>query len=212
MQVLHRGAESVVYLDEFEGQKVMVKERIPKRYRIRQLDDELRKTRTRKEVKLLTEVRKLGIPTPKIFNVDEENHKIAMEYLEGKTLKDYIDSASNSELEDVCRQLGKIIGKLHSSNITHGDLTTSNMIVVEGKIYLIDLSLGEFTQRLEDKGVDLKLLKESAKASHFKKIDLIWKNVLLGYMVEYKSAQQVLDQLSEIEKRVRYANRDNLNL
>lgn len=208
MQVLYQGAESRIYLDMFDGQEVIVKERIAKGYRIKQLDEELRKLRIRKEVKLLTEVRKLGIPTPKIFHVDEKNHKIIMENVTGKRLKEYLNSISLDEMRKVCIQLGRQIGKLHSNNITHGDLTTSNMILKEDKIFFIDLSLGEFTQRIEDKAVDMKLLKEALKSTHFKIFDEAWENILLGYKEECKNADVVFEQLKEIEKRARYANRE----
>ena len=208
MQILYQGAESKIYLDTFDGQEVIVKERIAKSYRIKQLDEELRKLRTRKEVKLLTEVRKLGIPTPKIFHVDEKNYKIIMENIKGDRLKEYLNSVSSSEIKSVCLQLGKQIGKIHSNNITHGDLTTSNMILKDGEIYFIDLSLGEFTQRIEDKAVDMKLLKQSIKSTHFQFFDEVWDNILLGYRENYKSSDAVLNQLKEIEKRARYANRE----
>lgn len=209
MQILCQGAESLVYLDTFDGQEVVVKERIAKGYRVKQLDEDLRKLRTRKEVKLLTEVRRLGIPTPKIFNVDEKNHKIIMENIKGKRLKEYLNSVPLDEVKSICFQLGKLIGKLHSNNIVHGDLTTSNMILKDDKIYFIDLSLGEFTQRIEEKGVDMKLLKEAIKSTHFKVFDEMWNNILLGYKEEYKESDLVQNQLKEIEKRARYANRES---
>lgn len=209
MQVLYQGAESIIYLDIFDGQEAIVKERIAKNYRINQLDKELRKLRTRKEVKLLTDVRKLGIPTPKIFHVDEENHKIIMENIKGNRLKEHLNSISADDVKSICFQLGKQIGKLHSNNITHGDLTTSNMILKDGQIYFIDLSLGEFTQRIEDKAVDMRLLKEAVKSIHFKIFDETWNNILLGYKEEYKNADAVFEQLKEIEKRARYANRES---
>ena len=208
MQILYQGAESRIYLDTFDGHEAIVKERIPKGYRIKQLDEELRKLRTRKEVKLLTEVRKIGIPTPKIFNVDEINHKIIMENIKGNRLKEHLDSVSLEEVKSVCLQLGKQIGKLHMNNITHGDLTTSNMILKDGQIYFIDLSFGEFTKRIEDKGVDLKLLKEAIKSTHFQIFDSAWESILQGYSEACKDADEVLKQLKEIELRARYANRE----
>jgi len=208
MQILYRGAESLIYLDTFDGQEVIVKERVQKNYRIKQLDQKLRKLRTRKEVKLLTDVRKLGIPTPKIFHVDEKNHKIIMENIQGNRLKEHLNSIPTNEVKSICYQLGKQIGKLHSNNIVHGDMTTSNMILKDGQIYFIDLSLGEFTQRIEDKAVDMKLLKEALKSTHFKIFDEAWNDILHGYGKEYKNANSVLDQLKEIEKRARYANRE----
>ncbi len=209
MRILYQGAESKIYLGIFDGQEVVIKERIQKNYRIKQLDEELRKLRTRKEVKLLTEVRKLGIPTPKIFHVDEPNHKIIMENIKGERLKEYLNAVSPDEVKSVCFMLGKQIGKLHSNNITHGDLTTSNMILKDGGIYFIDLSLGEFTQRIEDKAVDMKLLKEALKSTHFKVFDDAWTSIQDGYKEESKNAEIVFNQLKEIEKRARYVNREN---
>lgn len=208
MQLLYQGAESRISLDIFDGQDVIVKERIAKGYRIKQLDEELRKLRTRKEVKLLTEIRKLGIPTPKILHVDEKNHKITMEFVNGHRLKDYLNSISPDEVKSICLKLGKQIGKLHSNNIVHGDLTTSNMILKDDEIYFIDSSLGEFTQRIEEKGVDMKLLKEAIKSTHFKIFDEVCDSILVGYRQGYKEADLVLVQLKEIEKRARYTNRE----
>ena len=208
MKILYQGAESRISTDMFDGQEVIVKERISKGYRIKQLDEELRKLRTRKEVKLLTDVRKLGIPTPKIFLVDEKNHKIIMEYIKGSRLKEHLNAASDNQVKSVCLQLGRQIGRLHANNIVHGDLTTSNMILKDEKIYFIDPSLGEFTQRIEDKAVDMKLLKEALKSTHFKIFDETWNNILLGYGEEYGNANVVLEQVKEIEKRARYANRE----
>lgn len=209
MQVLYQGAESIIYLDVFDGEEVVVKERIKKSYRIAQLDEQLRKFRTRKEVKLLTDVRKLGILTPKILNVDKSNHKIMMENIKGERLKEYLNSASPQGMRSICEQLGRQIGKLHSNNIVHGDLTTSNMILKDSEIYFIDLSLGEFTKRVEDKAVDLKVLKETIKSTHFKIFEDAWKNILEGYKQTCKDATAILDRLKEVEMRARYANRES---
>lgn len=206
MQVLYRGAESILYLDEFENQKVLVKERIKKSYRIEQIDQALRKTRTRKEVKLLTEARKCGVPTPKILHVDELNHKIIMEFIDGVRIKELLHSDSK-EKDKICFEIGKLIGKLHSSGIVHGDLTTSNMILKDGKIYFIDFGLGEFSRRIEDQGVDMNLLFEALKSTHFKILKLYWNNIIKGYKKEYKDADKVLERVEEIEKRARYAKR-----
>ena len=69
MQIIKQGAEAILFLDNFENQKVLVKERIPKKYRIKEIDEKLRKERTKKEVKLLTEARKFGVETPPLLNV-----------------------------------------------------------------------------------------------------------------------------------------------
>jgi len=205
MKILYQGAESIVYLDRFENQKVLVKERIPKKYRIKEIDEKLRKERTRKEVKLLTEARKFGIETPAIVEVS--NAKIVMQFIDGKVIKEIFCSAEENEVKKLSAEIGKIIGFLHSNGIIHGDLTTSNMILKDDKIFVIDFGLGGFSKKIEDQGVDLNLFEEAVKATHFKLYSLIWKNVIEAYKKEYKSANEVLMKVDEIEKRARYAQR-----
>jgi Kae1-associated kinase Bud32 len=207
MEVIYRGAEAVLYLDELDGQKVLVKERIKKNYRIPQIDEKLRKIRTRKEVKLLTEARKCGVLTPKILHVDESKHKIIMEFIDGVRIKEMLNSIDAKDVGKVCYEIGVIVGKLHSAGIVHGDLTTSNMIFKDGQIYFIDFSLGEFSRRIEDQGVDLNLLLESIKSIHFKILKTCWVNILKGYKQEYKNAKLVIEKVKEIEKRARYMER-----
>ncbi|MEM5853150.1 MAG: KEOPS complex kinase/ATPase Bud32 [candidate division WOR-3 bacterium] len=207
MEIIKRGAEAILYIDEIDGEKVLVKERIKKDYRIEEIDVKLRKERTREEVKLLTEARKVGVLTPKIFEVDYENFKIVMEFIEGKRLKEYLNEASEENIEKISREIGRLIGKLHSAGIIHGDLTTSNMILKNEDVYFIDFGLGFFSRRIEDQGVDLNLLYEALKATHFKILNLCWENIVKGYREEYENAEKVLRKVEEIEARARYVER-----
>lgn len=207
MDIIYRGAESIIYLDTFEDQKVLVKERIKKGYRVDQIDKKLRKQRTREEAKLLTEARKCGVATPKILHVDEANYKIIMEFIDGTRIKELLNVADKKTIEKICFEIGRSIEKLHSSKIVHGDLTTSNMISKDDKIYFIDFGLGEFSNRIEDFGVDLNLLYEALNSTHFKILKICWNNIIKGYKKEYKDAEKVLEKMEEIEKRARYAKR-----
>jgi len=207
MKVLYRGAESILYLDELDGKKVLVKERISKGYRLPQIDVKLRRYRTRKEVKLMTEARVYGVPTPRILKIDEKDFKIFMEFVDGIRVKELLNSSDMEMIKKISLQIGKLIGKLHANNIIHGDLTTSNMIFKDGKIFFIDFGLGEFSKRIEDKGIDLNLLLEALKATHFKILKLCWQNIVKGYKKEYNKAEEVLKRVEEIEKRARYAKR-----
>jgi Kae1-associated kinase Bud32 len=205
MQIIKQGAEAILYLDNFENQKVLVKERIPKKYRIKEIDERLRKERTRKEVRLLTEARKFGVETPTILDATE--NKIMMQFVDGKTIKEIFYFAKEPQIIEISQQIGKIVGLLHSNGIIHGDLTTSNMILKNGKIFVIDFGLGEFSKKIENQGVDLNLLEEAIKATHFKIYRLVWQNVIEAYKKEYKAANEVLLKVNEIEKRARYAER-----
>jgi Kae1-associated kinase Bud32 len=204
MQLIYRGAESILYIDDFEGEKVLVKERIKKSYRIPQIDEKLRKYRTREEVKLLTAARAVGVPTPNILHVDEKNYRIVMEFIDGQRIKELLNSSDEKTVEKTCIEIGKLVGKLHENGIVHGDLTTSNMILKDDKIFFIDFGLGSFSKRLEDQGTDLNLLLEALKATHFKVLNICWSNIVKGYKKEYKFADRVLEKVVEIEKRARY--------
>ncbi len=53
-----------------------------------------------------------------------------MQYIEGIKLKDYINKYKNTDLTQLLKDLGHILAKLHDINIIHGDLTTSNFMVI----------------------------------------------------------------------------------
>jgi len=207
VKIVARGAEAVLYLGEHEGRKVLIKERVRKGYRISQLDEMIRKRRTREEAKLMMEARKVGVLTPQILEVDEKNHRIVMEFLEGKRLKDILNSIPLREAKKICREIGKCVGKLHRNGIIHGDLTTSNMIIKDGKLYFIDFGLGLFSRRIEDQGMDLCVLYESFRSTHFKILEACWKEIIKGYEQEYENAEKVLKRMEEIEIRARYRER-----
>ncbi|MCS7134893.1 MAG: KEOPS complex kinase/ATPase Bud32 [Candidatus Aenigmarchaeota archaeon] len=196
------GAEAVIYL---EG-GYLVKERIKKGYRIDEIDEKIRRFRTSLESKLLIEAKRNGVYVPSVIDIDKQNFKIQMEFVDGVRLKEYLQQSPRN-VKKICQQLGEIIGRLHNVGIVHGDLTTSNMILKDGNIYLIDFGLGYFSKRIEDYGTDLKLLKEAFKSTHFKLLKVCWSNILKGYRKEYKNAKEVIEKVGEIEKRVRYAEK-----
>ncbi len=202
LKIIQRGAEAVLYLDNWNGKKVLVKERIKKGYRIPELDEKIRKQRTKREAKLIETAEKIGVPTPKIFEIQE--FKIIMEWIDGKRVKDVLNNLTKKKREEVCKEIGKGIFKLHSNGIIHGDLTTSNFLLKENKIYFIDFGLGKFSSRIEDQAVDLFLLFEALRSTHFKFLEECWENVLKGYK-KYPKFKEVLKRIEKIQKRVRYA-------
>lgn len=199
-EIIKRGAEAILYLED----GMLVKERIKKSYRIESIDKKLREERTRKEVKIISDCRRIGINVPKVFSVDEKNFKIIMEFIDGKVLKEILNSLDKNEVEKICFNIGKDVGKMHSYNIIHGDLTTSNMIFKDCKIYFIDFGLASYSNRIEDRAVDLHLFYEALKSVHYEVLDICWKSFLNGYRSEYKEAEKVLNRLEELEKRGRY--------
>jgi Kae1-associated kinase Bud32 len=203
MKIIKRGAEAVLYLDDNH----LVKERIKKNYRLSEIDAKLRKTRTRKEAKLMLEARRIGVETPNIISIDENNFKINMDFIDGIRLKEFFNETDDENRKKVAEELGKSIGLLHKNGIVHGDLTTSNMILKDNKIFFIDFGLGEFSNRIEALATDLSVLKEAFKSTHFKYLDLLWERFVKGYKQTNDNFNKVLDTLNDIEKRGRYVKR-----
>ncbi|NIM47342.1 MAG: Kae1-associated serine/threonine protein kinase [Candidatus Aenigmarchaeota archaeon] len=203
MKIIKRGAEAILYLENNH----LVKERVKKSYRVSQIDEKLRKFRTRKEAKLISRAKRCGVEAPNIISVDENNFKINMEFIDGKRLKEFFNETDDKNRKQVSGNLGKSVGLLHNHGIVHGDLTTSNMILKDNKIFFIDFGLGELSKRIETQAVDLSVLKEAFKSTHFKHLNLLWENFIKGYKQTNNNFNKVLDTLNDIEKRGRYVKR-----
>lgn len=200
MNIIKRGAEAILYK---EGEE-LVKDRIKKSYRIKEIDDPLRKQRTNSEARLLSEARRAGVSAPKVFSVEE--NKIKMEFIDGTRIKELIYQ-EDSDKGSIAEQIGKSVGLLHSHNIVHGDLTTSNMIMHDGKIYFIDFGLGFQTSRIEDFGIDLSVFKEALKSTHIVHLALLWERFISGYVQTNSNSKLILNALENIETRGRYIRR-----
>lgn len=206
-EIIARGAEAVLSKKMMDGQPVLIKERIIKGYRVPQLDQKLRIERTRTEARLLSEARRAGVSTPKIVNVDEAGATIVMEFIDGPKLKDALSDMDAKRRASVAQSVGVAVGKLHSAGIIHGDLTTSNMLLVDDAVWFIDFGLGFFSDRMEDFGTDLAVLHEALRSTHFKFLDELWQDFLSGYRTSFAGADQALKALEAIEQRGRYVRR-----
>jgi N6-L-threonylcarbamoyladenine synthase/protein kinase Bud32 len=185
-----QGAEATVKIN---GE--VVKERKEKKYRHPDLDKRLRTERTQTEAHLIKEAGRAGANVPEIL--EESETTLRMEKIDGSTLKERLEE--NIEL---MKDLGRNVAAIHSKDIIHGDLTTSNAMVAD-KVYLIDFGLAERSQRNEDKAVDIHLLKQVLNTSHAGVAEEAWENFVEGYN-EYDKSGVVLEQLEEVEKRGRY--------
>ncbi|MFH1290265.1 MAG: RIO1 family regulatory kinase/ATPase [Nanoarchaeota archaeon] len=228
-QIIQQGAEEVL----IKKGNLLLKRRIAKGYRIKEMDDRIRKNRTKREARLLEKAGKI-VPVPKLIKVDEKAKEIDMEFIEGLKLSESLDEIEN--WREVCVEIGKNIALLHDEGIIHGDLTTSNLIWVstdrgarppslkhaqkklshhpptkpqkvsvdnDGKLFFIDFGLGFGNGRIEDKAVDLYLIKEALEAKHFKRFEEYFAAVLKGYKVS-KNYKETLKRLEKVEKRGRY--------
>jgi TP53 regulating kinase-like protein len=205
--LMKKGAEASLYLADWHGRRVIMKRRLPKKYRPSGLDEQIRSYRTMHEPQLMHEAKKAGVPTPTIFLVDVKNATIIMEFIEGKQVKQLLSDVNRSERQSLCTRIGELIGKLHEIGIIHGDLTTSNMILdSNGKVFFVDFGLGEKTKELEARGVDLHLMKRALQSTHFRFTEECFEAVIDGYSKVFgaEAVKTVLDKIREIERRGRY--------
>jgi len=271
-KILQQAAEAIILLNE---NNEIIKKRIKKSYRINEIDEKIRKQRTRSEAKLLEKCSKF-IDVPKIIKVDEKEKEIFMEFIDGKKLSHWLDKFSDSEAKKICLEIGRQIAVLHDNNIIHGDLTTSNMILVDNsdssinqktalnnkpqknldinninnkitpnkrargeqfgetnynkdnepnwekvyeeainhqpsdseadkdelKVYFIDFGLSFHSARIEDKAVDLHLIRQALEAKHFEKWHEFFNWIIEGY--DSKDKEKILKQFKIVEARGRY--------
>ncbi|UCD02763.1 MAG: Kae1-associated serine/threonine protein kinase [Candidatus Aenigmatarchaeota archaeon] len=197
-EIIQRGAEAVLYR---EG-KTLVKDRVKKGYRLPLLDEDIRKRRTRLEAALLEKAKRAGISVP--YAEIAEKHVINMDYIDGERVKDVLNGMKASEQKKAAEKIGAAIAKLHSADLVHGDLTTSNMILKGDELYLIDFGLGKVSHKVEDKATDLFLLYEALISTHIEISQAVWKTIINIYMQQYSTASEVMTRFEKIGQRRRY--------
>jgi len=197
MKLISQGAEAKIFLEKNK----IIKFRTSKSYRIKELDNKITRSRTKSEKKLLEKASKMiNCPIPE---KTKEKNIIKMPFIDGKKLSNCLDTLKNKF--QITKKIGKDIFKLHQEDIIHGDLTTSNMILIGQKIFFIDFGLGYISKKIEDKAVDLHLLKQALAAKHYKHYEPFWKAIESGYKsLNPKESKKILERLSAVEKRGRY--------
>jgi len=193
MKIIKQGAEAILKLDKNK----IIKKRVVKNYRIKEIDGRLRKFRTKRESNLLKKINFLNVP--RVFKVDEKNMLIEMEFIDGKLLKDFLRDNKNFKFN----LIGKEVAKMHDNNIIHGDLTTTNIIIKNKIPYFIDFGLGFISHKIEDKAVDLYLLKQALMSGFPLISGKIFNEILDGYK-ESKNYDEIVQRLKKVEKRGHY--------
>ena len=216
--VLSSGAESIIFINTDRN---IEKDRIPKNYRIPEIDNVLRISRTRKELKVMQSLLKLNLPVPKIMK--HSDTIIEMEYIDGIQLKKILDKRP-----ELAGFIGKNLTIMHEHDIIYGDLTTSNMILKSDDdrniindlpkkhnaddkhdphqkngetLYFIDFGLSFNSKRVEDKAVDVHLFKQALESKHFRVYDEALKYFLMAY--DPKDKKEILQRLHSVEQRGR---------
>lgn len=195
LTVVSQGAEAVIFITDIHpycpkgyksstlsSDKYIIKYRPPKPYRHPKLDSSINKSRTISEAKLLNRLFQIGINVPRLISCDASNGIIWMENIgqilpnnEVSSLKNWLWLAEidkrdlNDDVKEIMISVGKEVALLHLSDIIHGDLTSSNIILTSDNFKipsLIDFGLSSYSNLSEDKAVDLYVLEKALSSTH----------------------------------------------
>lgn len=238
--LISQGAEGRIYSGTFLGRETIIKERLSKKYRVKELDSKLTKQRLLQECRCMVKCKKAGVATPSIYFIDQINNSIYIERIFGCTVKEYlrnivvttsssIGSASNQYSDDcilIGTKIGIALAYMHDIDITHGDLTTSNIMVKDDNsssncsspssssspassssssskdVVLIDFGLSSMTAGVEDKAVDLYVLERAFISTH-PGSDAIVQAILQAYINHSKKSSSVIPRLKQVRSRGR---------
>ncbi|MFB6128817.1 MAG: KEOPS complex kinase/ATPase Bud32, partial [Halorhabdus sp.] len=187
-----QGAEATVTVADGRVRK----QRNPRAYRHPTLDERLRTERTREEARLTSEARRVGVPTPVVYDVDPGEGVLVFEPVGDRDLRE-------SLTPDRVRDVGRHLATIHDAGFVHGDPTTRNVRVGEEYTYLIDFGLGYYTGHAEDHAMDLHVFAQSLAGTADDAVDL-QKAAEDAYRTASERGDRILDRLREIEGRGRY--------
>ena len=217
---LHLGAEAEVWAGTWMGLDAVRKLRRPRKWRHPDLDIRLGYRRMMSESRLLIRLKRRGVNVPAVWDLDPESGRIILERMPGLPLIEILrsDEYSHDFIDMTLRNTGALIRRLHREAITHGDLSTNNILVDENaNPSLIDFGLATIDYEIERFGIDLHVIDEILGASHPEHEGAI-DTLLEGYASEEErlgtppeqsggavpTSQQVLKRLEDVRSRVRY--------
>jgi len=104
----------------------------------------------------------------------------------------------------IATQIGISIARLHDSDVVHGDLTTSNMMIENdtNRLVMIDFGLASSQPLPEDKAVDLYVLERAFSSTHPNSQPLV-DEVIHSYAQNSKKSKAVMQKLNQVRLRGR---------
>ncbi|KAL1742995.1 hypothetical protein HDZ31DRAFT_75158 [Schizophyllum fasciatum] len=233
---ISQGAEAKVYKAFlYDGSEpILIKHRFPKQYRHSTLDGNLTRSRVAGEARNLLKSLRSGVNVPGVRMVDAADGVLGIEWVDGISVRRLLPGGAedegadfageDEEVEELVDPLGEFdasvdipidelmgfigieIAKMHSVDVVHGDLTTSNMMLRRGKkgdLVLIDFGLSYQSTLVEDKAVDLYVL-ERAFASTHPDSEPLFASVLTAYGKQMgKAWTAILKRLEDVRLRGR---------
>lgn len=198
MRKVAEGAEADIYEGRLLDIDVIIKRRRRKPYIASGLETDLRLHRTRNEARIIGVAKVHGINVPPVLMVGLDTIYIGR--IDGEPLSSFLLHAAPRERARIFADAGATLRKLHDLGVAHGDYTPANMLV-DGKhqLWVIDFGLAVQSASVEDKALDVLLLKRAINAPNY--------NAFLKAYSENGSVRPVLLKLADIERRGRYQTR-----
>ncbi len=206
-KTLHEGAEATVTAGSWLGKAAVLKMRRPRGYRHPDLDRSLTRQRLSVEARVLARLQSSEFPSPALFDLDLEEGWMLLSRIDGRPLYDALNDTSVDD--DSMVNVGALIRRLHEMGISHGDMTTHNILAdAAGSLSLIDFGLARISPELEHLGLDLQVLNECLTASHSEHEGAV-QSMVDGYLAAdaaagVASATEVVARFDAIRGRVRY--------
>lgn len=237
-ELRYQGAESRLYFGLHSNNRCVIKHRFSKKYRHPLLDKKLTKERTKRERRMIEKIqaksKELAEYMPRVVWSDDGTI-LMTEINDCETLFNYIEREP-TEASKVAPLIGRCVAELHNIGIIHGDLTTSNLLLVprirgtedvpskkikpsnieESFIVIpIDFGLSTGSVHPEERAVDLYVLERALLSAHFSD-STFFNSVLDTYIdnidektYEPLGKQKIIERLREVRARGRksdYAN------
>ena len=217
---LHLGAEAEVWSGTWFGRPAVRKQRRTRAWRHPELDHRLGHRRMMSAARLMVRMQRAGIAIPALYDLDPDAGTMVMQRMPGRPLIDVLrdNALPPSFKQSALTSTGAAIRNVHRLAITHGDLSTNNVLIdEEGHATLIDFGLAAVDYEVERFGIDLHVVDEILGASHPDIADGI-EFLLAGYTAEEErqgppveqtggavpTASEVLQRLENVRTRVRY--------
>jgi Kae1-associated kinase Bud32 len=217
---LHLGAEAEVWSGLWMGRQAVRKIRRKRGWRHPNLEKRLGFRRLLSEARLLIRARRVGLEVPAIWDVDLDKGILVMEMLPGRPLIELLRDENSTQdlIRNSLYNSGALVRRLHRLAITHGDLSTNNILIDDDlSAHLVDFGLASIDYEVERFGIDLHVIDEILGASHPSiegGIDVFLKGYLdeesrLGPAKEQTggvvpTADAVMKRLEQVRSRVRY--------
>lgn len=138
LRLLGKGKGGYSYLVERDGQRFVLKQIHHEPCAYYQFGDKLQS-----ELNDYERLSAIGVPMPRLLDVDRENERLLKEFIDGETVYGLVKEA---RLPDWCiPQMEQLCVRLYAAN-TNIDYFPTNFIPVDGTLYYVDYECNDYME------------------------------------------------------------------